>query len=429
MSNEYIGRSIYLGIAKETTRGTAPASPDFWLRLLAQNHKQQVDYLHSQGSQGTIVENAHAEVDKQWAEGGFDAEIEPDSIGLVLLSLMGGVVSAPEGTGHLHTYDLDDNSANHQSLAVYTAEPARDETFPLACMDSLTFNFERGKILDFSANYISQAGSAGSHTPAFTDLKVFRPKDFHFYIADDIAGLATADEVFLKSFNLEFNKNLEHDDVLGLESPQNFLNKVFSTSATMELFHKDETYRNLFKAGTPKAIRVKIENPNLEIDEATKAQGTATVVDYAELSGKKLTVGGVELTEGVDWTAATSNDATATSLASAVDALPNVTASATTNEVNIVAATGGTAGNSITLVSDGGSDLTVSGATLTGGLDDGTYANMVFDFARVYFSEHDENNGRDDIKAQTITLSFAVNTDEATIPFGQVRLLNETASY
>lgn len=427
MSQSYLGRNIYLGIAKEATRGTAPASATYWLRLLAQNHKQQVEYLHSQGSQGTIVEHSHAEIDKKWGEGGFDAEIEPGSIGLVLLSLMGDVTSAVEGGGHLHTYSLDE-TAEHQSLAVYVADRYRDEVFPLSCLNTLAFNFERGKILDFSANYLSSAGSLTTQTPTFTALKVFRPKDFHFYIADDIAGLATADEVHLKSFSLEFNKNLEHDDVLGLESPQNFLNKVFTTTARMELFYKDETYRNLFKAGTPKAIRVKIENPNIEVDASVKATGSATVVDYQSLGGKKLTVGGVDLVEGVHWTAATSNDATATSLANAVNLLTAVSATATTATVNIEAVTGGVAGNAITLTTDGGTDLTVSGATLTGGVD-GVASYLVFDFARVYFSEHDENNARDDIKGENITLSFAVNPLEASIQFGQVRLLNEVSAY
>ena len=55
---------------------------------------------------------------------------------------------------------------------------------------------------------------------------------------------------------------------------------------------------------------------------------TITVVDYTALGSDSVTVGATTKTEGVDWTAATSNTATATSLASALDAISGVTATA-----------------------------------------------------------------------------------------------------
>ncbi len=55
---------------------------------------------------------------------------------------------------------------------------------------------------------------------------------------------------------------------------------------------------------------------------------TLTVVSYAGLAGDTVTIGSTTLTAGVEWTAGTSNDATATSLAAAIDALSGVAASA-----------------------------------------------------------------------------------------------------
>jgi predicted RecA/RadA family phage recombinase len=73
---------------------------------------------------------------------------------------------------------------------------------------------------------------------------------------------------------------------------------------------------------------------------------TLTVLDFAQLDSDNatvtVTVNGVVtvLTEEVEWNAATSNDATATSLASAINALTGVTATATTNVVTVVPASG-----------------------------------------------------------------------------------------
>lgn len=110
-----------------------------------------------------------------------------------------------------------------------------------------------------------------------------------------------------------------------------------------------------------------LTNNVLTIYVGKKASGTATIVNYAGLTGDTVTVNGTVLTEGVDWTAATSNDATATSLASAINALANVSASAVGAVVTIIADSYGTSGNSIGLSTSGGADLTVSGANLTGG--------------------------------------------------------------
>jgi hypothetical protein len=99
-----------------------------------------------------------------------------------------------------------------------------------------------------------------------------------------------------------------------------------------------------------------------------EATGIVTVVDYTALAGATLTVAGHALVEGAAWTAATSNDATATSLASAVDALAEVTAAPTGASVNITADVAPLSGNDITLVTSDADNLTISGDTLGGGI-------------------------------------------------------------
>lgn len=101
----------------------------------------------------------------------------------------------------------------------------------------------------------------------------------------------------------------------------------------------------------------------------TAATGTYTVVDYTQLSGETVTVGGTVLTEGVDWTAAVSNDDTAASLADAIDGLASVTAAAVGAVITVTAAAVGTAGNSIGTLTSDAINLTVGAATLLGGTD------------------------------------------------------------
>lgn len=105
--------------------------------------------------------------------------------------------------------------------------------------------------------------------------------------------------------------------------------------------------------------------------DAVPAAATAdiTVVDYTQLTGAVLTVNGTDLTEGVDWTAATDNNTTAASLELAVEAVTGINSSATDNVITAVAATAGAAGNAITLASSDETNLTISGSTFAGGHD------------------------------------------------------------
>jgi hypothetical protein len=103
--------------------------------------------------------------------------------------------------------------------------------------------------------------------------------------------------------------------------------------------------------------------------------GSMTVSGATFTGGKEaetITVNGTVLTANVDFTAETSNDATATNLAVAVAALANITASAVTNVVTVTADNEGTAGNAYTLATSNVAAATVAGATLTGGVNGDT---------------------------------------------------------
>lgn len=94
--------------------------------------------------------------------------------------------------------------------------------------------------------------------------------------------------------------------------------------------------------------------------------GIATIVDFSLLSGDTVTINGdnitnTTVTEGSDWTAATSNAATATSLASALNAVTGVSASATAAVVTITA---DNLANITTLSSSDGTNVPVQAASI-----------------------------------------------------------------
>lgn len=111
-------------------------------------------------------------------------------------------------------------------------------------------------------------------------------------------------------------------------------------------------------------------NVNLE-SVAVASTGTITITNFANVGLDTVTVDGTSLVEGTDWNAGGDNDTTATALASAIDALPNVSASATLAVITVTAVDAGVAGDAIAMSyvdSGSGVGITVD-ATLSGGVD------------------------------------------------------------
>lgn len=103
----------------------------------------------------------------------------------------------------------------------------------------------------------------------------------------------------------------------------------------------------------------------------TGVQATAqiTVDSTATLKNAVLFVNGVRLRSFYEWKVGASTGATATNIATVINRLAGLDASAAGNVVYATATTAGTAGNAFTLTKQAASGLTLSGATFSGGVD------------------------------------------------------------
>lgn len=118
------------------------------------------------------------------------------------------------------------------------------------------------------------------------------------------------------------------------------------------------------------------------IPEFPGARGTGsyTVVDYSALGAAVATLNGVGMTEGIEWTAATSNDETAISLAAAINTLTVETTCTAVAVANVVQITANSVGDApvIGLSSSDNVNLHRSAANLTGGENPGVGPVLVF---------------------------------------------------
>ena len=266
--SKHIGRQIKLGIGKETTRGTA-VTPDFWVKAEGFAHDDRVDYDNAEGSIGSLVPTYEGFPVKQWAEGGFRGLISDDHFGLILLGLLGAVADSTVETGvYDHDYTLAED-VQHQSLTLVMEEPNQEHGFALAMLTSLELKFELGKLPRYTANFMSQKGDTVTETASFSAENKFRPHDFAFGYADDIAGLSSSTALSVKSLTLKFETNVTDDQYLGNIEPEDFLNQELNISGTVELLFENDTHLGWYQDGTHKALEISLTRSDVTIGAAS----------------------------------------------------------------------------------------------------------------------------------------------------------------
>lgn len=151
---------------------------------------------------------------------------------------------------------------------------------------------------------------------------------------------------------------------------------------------------------------------------ANGAWGAATLAGgYDNLT---VTVNGTALVQGTDFTAATSNSATATALATAIAALSPITAAAVGAVVTITADNVGTTANGYALVTSSTAAATVSGATMTGGVAGDTVVVDGNTFTCVATSP---GGGQFATSSDLNTLVNAVSTVNSTLANGVISIV------
>ena len=201
-------------------------------------------------------------------------------------------------------------------------------------------------------------------------------------LKQELSGIITlkmavkeADGVLLKDAKVKISGDMEveavdaaNDDVLGVLLVPNTEAGGDATVITKFKRVSDETTGAAYSAGAYLGVT---SAGKFVKASAARATATITIVDYSLVdAGDTVVVNGVTLTAGgTDFTAATSNTATALSLATAINnKVPGVKASYAAGVVTVECLEAGVVGNAFTLTTTADvGEMTVSGATFTGG--------------------------------------------------------------
>src|SRR3989344_7805220 len=92
-----IGRTIQLGLAKESVRGTAETAAQYWLETLEMDKDEKFNRVLLEQSMGRIEDSNGDVTVQRWVEGSFRAYLDDTFLPLVLYSLFGTLSSELKG--------------------------------------------------------------------------------------------------------------------------------------------------------------------------------------------------------------------------------------------------------------------------------------------------------------------------------------------
>ncbi len=266
-----IGRLFQVGIARETTRGTAISSAAYWIPFSELALEEKDTKVVDDMSYGVIEDTQGQSIIKQWAEGKLKAPIGDRHFPLILYSVLGSLSTGAnaDGSGNVkdHTITVG-QTAQHQSLTYFLDDPLASADYKHAngVATSLEINYEMGKFLEYSLNIKAQKGVSTTNTPSTTAENRFLPQHVTFKLASSYSGLGAASAQIIKSLSLKFDNNIEDDYVLGSVAPADFLNKQFMIEGTLEAMWQNESdFKTFVLAGTSKAMRIDIVNSDVTI--------------------------------------------------------------------------------------------------------------------------------------------------------------------
>lgn len=244
MADQFIGRRVNLGVAREIARGTF-APPAVWVPRTTLTYDSKAGRHTEEESLGVIDDSDASFVTEKWAEGDLEGEIRHNSIGYFFYAMLGTVAPAVLVGGEAavwdHTFTLLQTN-NHQSLSFLIDDPIGSLAFPLVMLDSLTINLEVGGLATFSSTWMGRSGNDYTKiTPSYTLEQKFRATDLTFKHAVNVAGLGAAPAVPIKSMSMTFSKNLLRSMILGTIEPDDLFNQQIGIEGTMTLDYTNRT--------------------------------------------------------------------------------------------------------------------------------------------------------------------------------------------
>lgn len=287
-----IGRQYSVGVARETTRGTAETTPTYYPQFAEAGVDEKLEFAEREEAYGVIEDAVGADITKQYAGINIKLPVGDKSFPLFLYAALGALSTGDNADSDAsikdHTITVS-QTVIHQALTFFLNDPVggNDYKHAMGMIESLSIEAVMGKFVEATIQARAKKGGTNSITPTTTAENRFLPQHVVVKLATDLSGLGAASALTIKSFKLNITKNLEDDDVIGSVDPADFNNKQLTIEGEFEAnWESETTYKTIMQAGTYKALRFDMINTGVTIGSAANPQ---VRIDLARVLLKEVT--------------------------------------------------------------------------------------------------------------------------------------------
>ena len=275
--SEIIGKQLELGVALETTRGTAEATAERWIKNVTVNVTEKAESVVDDNSHANLMDSDNRRVVKKWVEGSLEGILQPDVAGYLFYNMLGLVSTTEVVTGEVysHEFTLDSSTIEHPSLTFFAKD---GDVQQLAIANGMISSMEITASMDdyvrFTSNIMASSAEDNTDTPSYQAEQDFVGKDVSIKIADTLAGLDTADTIPAKEVGITLDTGAIIDYVLNSYNPDDIYDGKLSVEGSITKNFKDETFKDLRLGDESKYMEINLtgsqdigdgENPSIKI--------------------------------------------------------------------------------------------------------------------------------------------------------------------
>src|SRR5271170_6229693 len=190
MASKGIGRLVSVGLAKESTRGTANPTAIYWNPWMDLTIDEKKEFATDSQAYGIIEDNVNLTQTKKWVAGTLTGNLYDTSFPPLLYAMFGTYAKAGSGP-YTHTFTVGE-TAQHQSYTFLLHDPlaAVDYSYANGVIEKLEINFALKQFIQFTASLMAQSGVVQStFTPSTTTENRFLPQYLVAGFAPTLAGV------------------------------------------------------------------------------------------------------------------------------------------------------------------------------------------------------------------------------------------------
>lgn len=261
---EIIGRQLEVGLAVESTRGTAKTVAESWLRNVSANIVDKAEFAKDNSVRGRLEDMDGERLVKQWVEGDMEGIVGGNAIGYFFYNLYGSETPTLVTAGvYSHVFALS-QTIIHNSLTLFIKDGSAQQLVANNCMlSSFELTATPDDYIRYKASWMGKTTAANAASPTYVADSDFIGKEVVVKVATSQAGLAGASPILAKEVNLKFDTGLISDFVLGSLNPNDIYNSKMSIEGTIKKNFVDQVFKTLYLSDTYSYMSITITGSTL----------------------------------------------------------------------------------------------------------------------------------------------------------------------